>query len=81
MINYMLNEKAMGIPFTVRFIKKYIVLMSEYFPELKYAGGTVNVELNKPDYLPKADFKNAAGFDRLMLRSKIMKIKYQILLM
>ena len=55
--------------------------MSEYFPELKYAGGTVNVELNKPDYLPKADFKNAAGFDRLMLRSKIMKIKYQILLM
>ena len=55
--------------------------MSEYLPEPKYSGGTVNVELDKSDYPPKADFKNAAGFDTLMLRSKIMKIKYQILLM
>ena len=56
--------------------------MSEYFPEPKYSGGTVNVELDKSDYPPKADFKNAAGmYQNLMLRSKIMKIKYQILLM
>ena len=27
--------------------------MSEYFPEPKYSGGTVNVELDKSDYPPK----------------------------
>ena len=32
--------------------------MSEYFPEPKYAGGRVKVELDLSNYATKADLKN-----------------------
>ena len=37
--------------------------MSENFPELKYFGGRVKVELDQSNYATKADFKNTAGVD------------------
>ena len=35
--------------------------MSEYFPELKFLGGKVKVELDLSNYTTKVDLKNAAG--------------------
>ena len=38
--------------------------MSEYFPEPKFLGGCVKVELNLTNDATKTDLKNAAGVDR-----------------
>ena len=43
--------------------KKDIVRMSEYFPELKFLGRTVKVELDLSNYATKTDLKNATGVD------------------
>ena len=37
--------------------------MSKYFPEPKYLGGRVKVELDLSNYATKADLKNATGVD------------------
>ena len=37
--------------------------MSEYFPEPKYSGGKLKVELDLSNYAAKADFKNTTGVD------------------
>ena len=37
--------------------------MSEYFPKPKSLGRNVKVELDLPNYVTKADFKNETGFD------------------
>ena len=37
--------------------------MSEYFPEPKFSGGRVKVELDLSNYATKADLKNAAGVE------------------
>ena len=37
--------------------------MREYFPEPKFFGRRVNVELNLSNYATKADLKNAKGID------------------
>ena len=58
--------------------------MSEYFSELKSFGGRVKVELDLSCYAAIADLKNETAADRSkfakMLRQKILKIKYLLLL-
>ena len=44
--------------------------MSEYFPDLKYLGGRVKVELDLPNYATKADLKNVAGVDTSIFAKK-----------
>ena len=39
--------------------------MNEYFPELKFVGGKVKVELDLPDCATKADLKNVTGVGTL----------------
>ena len=39
------------------------LMINEYFPETKYLGTNLKVELDLPYYATKNDFKNAAGFD------------------
>ena len=51
--------------------KKDIVKMSEYFPEPKYLGGRVKVELSLPNYTTKVDFKNATGVDQSRFAKKV----------
>ena len=58
----MLNGKAKIISLTVGWIKKYVVQMSEYFPEPKSLG-KVKVELDLSNYVTKTDLKNATGND------------------
>ena len=45
--------------------------MSEYFPETKYLGGRVKVELNLPNYTTKVDFKKATGVDQSRFAKKV----------
>ena len=62
--------------------------MSKYFPELKSSGRRVKVELDLSNHATKADLKSATCVDTskfpkkicVMPRSKILKIKYLILL-
>ena len=51
--------------------KKDIVKMSEYFPEPKYLGGRMKVELSLPNYTTKVDFKNATGVDQSRFAKKV----------
>ena len=51
--------------------KKYIVLMSEYFPKPKFLWANVKVEIGLPNYATKADLKNATGVDILDFAKKI----------
>ena len=44
--------------------------MREYFPEPKFFGRRVNVELNLSNYATKADLKNAKGIDTSDLAKK-----------
>ena len=37
--------------------------MSEYFPELKFSGGRVKVELDLSNYVTKANLKITTGVD------------------
>ena len=41
------------------------LMINEYFPEPKYLGTNLKVELDLPYYATKNDFKNAAGVDTL----------------
>ena len=45
--------------------------MSEYFPEPKYEGGKVKVELDLSNYATKADLKNATGVDTSKFAKKV----------
>ena len=45
--------------------------MSEYFPELKFSGGRVKLELDLSNYATKTDLKNAAGVDTSSFAKKI----------
>ena len=45
--------------------------MSEYFPETKYSGGRVMVELHLSNYATKADLKHATGVDTSKFAKKI----------
>ena len=45
--------------------------MSEYFPETKYFGGRVMVELHLSNYATKADLKYATGVDTSKFAKKI----------
>ena len=45
--------------------------MSEYFPETKSFGRRVKVELDLSNYATKADFKNATGVDRILLKNDL----------
>ena len=45
--------------------------MSEYFPEPKYLGETVKVELDLSNCATKADLKNAAGVDTWKFAKKV----------
>ena len=51
--------------------KKYIVLMSEYFPKPKLLWANVKVEIGLPNYATKADLKNATGVDILDFAKKV----------
>ena len=58
----MFNGKAMIVLLTVG-LKKKTVKMSEYFPEPKYLGGRLKVELDLSNFATKADLKNVTGVD------------------
>ena len=45
--------------------------MSEYFPELKFSGRKVKVELDLSNYATKADLKNAIGIDTSKFAKKV----------
>ena len=45
--------------------------MSEYFPEPKFSGGRVKVELDLSNYTPKTDLKKAAGVDTSKFPKKV----------
>ena len=45
--------------------------MSEYFPEPKYLGGRVKVELDLSNYARKADLKTATGVDASKFAKKV----------
>ena len=51
--------------------QKKIVWISEYFPETKCSGRRVKVELDLSNYATKADFKNATGVDRILLKNDL----------
>ena len=89
----MLNRKAMIIILTVGLIKRYSDIKMSYFPPCSYSKNKIDVELDLSNYATKYDLKNATcvyndGADKkkllkkmyIMLRSKILKIKYLILL-
>ena len=67
-INYV-KWKGYNDSFNSWIDRKRKVYMSEYFPKFKYLGANVKVELDLSNYSTK-----------VMLRSKILKIKYLILL-
>ena len=45
--------------------------MSEYFPESKFLGGRVKVQLDLSNYAAKTDLKNATGVDTPSFAQKI----------
>ena len=51
--------------------------MSEYFPEPKYLGGRMKVELDLSDYATKADLKNATVVDtsKFAKKGRFSKLK------
>ena len=67
-INYV-KWKGYNDSFNSWIDRKRKVYMSEYFPKFKYLGANVKVELDLSNFSTK-----------VMLRSKILKIKYLILL-
>ena len=52
--------------------------MTKYFPETKFSGRRVEVELDLPNYVTKADSKNAVGVDTSKFAKKIDYIKLKI---
>ena len=53
--------KGYNNSFNIWIVKKDILQMIGYFPQPKSSGGRVKVELDLPNYAPKADLKNAGG--------------------
>ena len=45
--------------------------MSQYFPEPKYSGGRVKVELDLFNYAKKADLENGTGVDTSKFAKKV----------
>ena len=45
--------------------------MGQYFPEPKYSGGKVKVELDLSNYATKSDLKNATGVDTSKFAKKV----------
>ena len=45
--------------------------MSVYFPEQKFLGGKVKVEVDLSNYATKADLKNGTGVDTLSFAKKV----------
>ena len=54
--------------------------MSKYFPQPKYLGANVNVELDLSNYTTKADSKNSTGFDTLTFvkKSDLANLKFDL---
>ena len=54
--------------------------MSEYFPEPKYLGRRVKVELDLSNYATKADLKNATGVQLSKITKKVdlVSLKYNV---
>ena len=54
--------------------------MSKYFPQPKYLGANVNVELDLSNYTTKADSKNSTGFDTLnfVKKSDLANLKFDL---
>ena len=48
--------------------------MSEYFPDLKYLGGIVKVELDFSDFAIKADLKEATELDTSSFAKKLIQL-------
>ena len=48
--------------------------MSENFPELKFSGGRVQVELDLSNYATKAGLKNATGVDVQHFLKKLIQL-------
>ena len=51
--------------------KKYILWVTEYFPERQSSLGRVKVKLDLSTYAAKADLKNAIGVDTSKLAKKV----------
>ena len=49
--------------------------MREYFPEVKFSGGRMKLELDLSNYAIKPDLKNATGVDTSDFPKKIKLIK------
>ena len=54
--------------------------MSKYFPQPKYLGANVKVELDLSNYTTKADSKNSTGFDTLnfVKKTNLANIKFDV---
>ena len=65
------KQKGYDSSFNSWIDKKVIVKMSEYFPEPKYLGGRVKVELDLSNYARKADLKTATGVDASKFAKKV----------
>ena len=55
--------------------KNDIKKMREYFPEVKFSGGRMKLELDLSNYAIKPDLKNATGVDTSDFPKKIKLIK------
>ena len=62
-INYKLNGKATIALLIAALIKEEIIQRSEYFPEPKYYGGRVKVDLDLSNFAAKVDLEKATGVD------------------
>ena len=63
MINYKLNGKATIALLIAALIKEEIIQRNEYFPEPKYYGGRVKVDLDLSNFAAKVDLEKATGVD------------------
>ena len=52
--------------------------MSKYFPEPKFSGGKVKVELDLSSYATKANLEDAAGVDTSKFAKKIDLASFKI---
>ena len=63
------NWKDTTIHLTVRWIKKNLYKMSQYFPKpFRRFGGNINVKLDLSNYATKTDLKNVTHVNTLALK-------------
>ena len=67
----MLNGKGTIIRLIVGSIKKDIVQLSEDFPEPKFLGGKVKLQLDLSNYATKEDLNNTTGIDTSSFVTKV----------